>query len=73
MEILNSPFIFLPDTWKERKMKNYSRMQEEACHDVRGNSRKNGPEPKCEIRNNWKVGKTVEGEGHQEGIVLNVH
>lgn len=25
-------------------MKNYSRMQEEACHDVRGNSRKNGPE-----------------------------
>lgn len=54
-------------------MKNYSRMQEEACHDVRGNSRKNGPEPKCEIRSNWKVGKTVEGEGHQEGIVLNVH
>lgn len=25
-------------------MKNYSRMQEEARHDVRGNIKKNGPE-----------------------------
>lgn len=54
-------------------MKTSSRMQEEARRDVRGNIRKNGPERKWENRNNRKVGRTVEGAGHQEGVVLNVH
>lgn len=45
-EVFNSLFIFLSDMWKERKMKNYSRIQEEARHDMCGNIRKNGPERK---------------------------